>query len=231
MLSTAFYVSGMAAGRIPLSPRAMTGIHTVKVFRMRKHEAQYEALVNREGFRPVPVSTAVKDKYLGNNSDKRLSNYLALIVFLLFFVNIYAELAPFVGIPQHVISNVSKVILGILYLTNLHTIVRRMNIRLILFALLSAIAVLLNLFFFEETQGYFLDTVITFYSMCFTTFSVAIVLRDFDALFAALRRTSFIISACMAVLLLSVVTHAVSLYTNSAYSMGLGYSLAFLFLS
>ncbi len=85
---------------------------------------QYEALVNREGFRPVPVSTAVKDKYLGNNSDKRLSNYLALIVFLLFFVNIYAELAPFVGIPQHVISNVSIVILGILYLTNLHTIVR-----------------------------------------------------------------------------------------------------------
>lgn len=99
---------------------------------------------------------------------------------------------------------------------------RRLTKTKLIVVVVSLLVVMFNLLLFNNKQ--FMDTAITYFTMCFTGFFAAEGLRDFSLLKRYLVKTSRIIATAAVVMLFLSFSGIISSLRTGGYRMGLGYA-------
>lgn len=161
---------------------------------------------------------------LEKSPEAILCQYIAMVVLFLFLTNLSSGLSAIFGFSAGLVSNILKIILGILFLFRFPTVIRRFDKHLLIFSFCAVLVALFNYALFPKLITYFQDTLIYFFSVCLTTYIVCYQIRDYKLLTKKITKVSYIIVALSFLLLIGIFTGPLRSFNNNKYSMGLGYS-------
>ena len=157
------------------------------------------------------------------NSEKKLYDFVLMLIFSLFLTNAAQVLYSITEIPASTVGVLAKVIMAILFLRALPLVLQRISKKMIFLGMGSILITLLNVLFFRETLSWFGDTALTYYTMCYSSFLICSAIRDFTALKGYILKISSFIAILSFVILFF--GSSCSLDTNTGdYSMGFGYA-------
>ncbi len=159
-----------------------------------------------------------------NKNSQKVCIFLSVLMASLFITNSGDIISELVGggLQQSSISITLKIVCALTFLYCLPVILNHITKVKIIFVFTSVLIVLLNLLLFSNNQ--ITDTIVTFYTMCFTGFMAVDSLQDFSLLKIHFVRTSRIISALAIVFLLLSFTGIITSLRTGGYRMGLGYA-------
>ena len=156
--------------------------------------------------------------------EKRVCSYVSLIIVGVFLVNILGALSSVMGIAYSETSVVVKLLMGGFFITIIPIILQRFTVKMMIVTLVSILVTLLNLLFFQKNTSIFVDTAMSYYTMCFTGFLAISSIRDKNILKESLLKFSRIIGLICIVLMIGIISGAIERFNNGDYSMGLGYA-------
>lgn len=156
--------------------------------------------------------------------EKKICTYISLLILGLFLTNILSALSSMTGITASQSSLIIKLLLASSFIMILPIILQRFTIKMLIVTLVSILVTLLNLLFFQKTINIFLDTVLTYFTMCFTGFFAMSSVRDKTILKESLLKISRIIALIGVVLMIGIISGMITGFSNGRYNMGLGYS-------
>lgn len=161
---------------------------------------------------------------LSISPEVKLCRYIAIVVLFIFLTNLSAGLSTIYAFNAELISNILKIILGILFLFCIPTVVKRFDRHLFVFTCCAVLVTLINCVIFPKLNVYFYNTLIYFFSVCLTTYIICYQIRDYELLIKEITKISYIIAALSFFLLIGIFTGLFHSFNNNVYSMGLGYS-------
>ena len=156
--------------------------------------------------------------------EKRVCSYVSFVIFGLFLVNVLGCLSSIMGIAASQSSKMIKVILGSSFITIIPIILQRFTKKMLIVMLTSILITLLNLLFFPDLSNIFTNTVISYYTMCFTGFLAVSSIRDYSVFKDVLLNFSRIIALISMFLILGITGGVIVGFNDGDYSMGLGYA-------
>jgi hypothetical protein len=159
-----------------------------------------------------------------DRDSHRISMFLSVLMASLFVTNSGDVISELVGgvLQQSSISLVLKILCAIVFLYALPSTLRRLTKVKLIIAVTSILVVMFNLLLFSNEQ--FIDTIITYFTMCFTGFFAAEGLKDFSLLKQYLIKTSRIVAVTATIMLILSFSGIISSLRTGGYRMGLGYA-------
>lgn len=190
------------------------------------------------------MSIAIGKKHFNNNKkasvtnrsvlltkdyeDKHLSVIISLVMFSMFMLTILARFSEGFGFNSSLLSIVSdilKLMLGVVFLSGIKIILKRLNLRVIMFIILSTIVVFLNFLFFPDNNKYFISFVVYFYVTILPLYVYISLINDYSYLLDSMTKMSFLISViAIVVFVLSHVAFGIS-FNYRSYSMSFSYGI------
>lgn len=160
---------------------------------------------------------------ISHNDNYRLSNFLFLLMILLFFTNTASILKDYLPWSHSTISDFLKTIIAIYFCYIIPTIIRKTNSKTLIFSILSLIVSAVNILIFPNNV-YAFNILFNFFSMCFSCGIVIASISNYNILIKILLKASYIISIICFFMLCGILLGAISISENN-YAMGFGYSL------
>ena len=156
--------------------------------------------------------------------EKRVCSYVSFIILGLFLVNVLSALSSITGITSSQSSMTIKILLGGSFIVIIPIILQRFTKKMLIVTLVSILVTLLNLLVFPKTSNIFLNTVISYYTMCFTGFLAVSSIRNENVFKNVLLKFSRVIALMSIILTLGIISGVIVGFNDGDYSMGLGYA-------
>ena len=157
------------------------------------------------------IRSARRDK-----DDKRLSFAICAIIVGLFITNISVALGKMVGVSSSTVALLCKVFILLTLVICVPTIIRRLNVLLVLTVCVMVSVIAFNYVFFPSTRGIFTETASTFIMTIFPGMICFMLLENYELCLNKLVRMAYFIAIFNAVFCLL----SGKIQFDSSYSMG-----------
>lgn len=164
-------------------------------------------------------SNIKKKKY-----DEKIASIISVILVSIFIINLHSGLESILRVPHSYVSLIGKYVIALFFLINGMTIIKRINVKIVLLILFTVFIAGLNLLFFSDNLKAFINILFTFLTMCLPIMICIYAIRDMEILYRKLKQTSYVIGVIvfLSMIIFNLFGFA---FNNNEYSMGFGASI------
>lgn len=158
-----------------------------------------------------------------DKDEAKLCDFVAILQLSLILTNASNIVSSITGIESSSVSFITKILMALLFVRALPVIVKRITPKVLVVVFVALFVTCFNMLFFPETMKWFVDTTITYYTMCLTSFVVCSTIRSFTQLKVTLLKIARV-SAILSMVILGMSFSGMLVTSTSSYNMGYGYA-------